>query len=714
MMIAAGLLSTFAAAQGSDTTWKSMMELDRPGPACVLKGIELGPLHSIDLALEPFTVMADDAKIIVQGADGERLLDHDQLVHTYRGTVVGEQGTRAFVSVTEEKINGFISREDGLYWMTTDRADPADELKLHVMHARDVPAWNRPGVDFCGVVDGAIDQKKMLGLGADRSGASCVVVEIAYDSDYEYTRDFFSGDATASSAYMVTLGSAVSTIFDDQLGVKLVINYTRVWEVNEDPYDPTGDDMLYQFQNHWNNNMGFVDRDVAHILSGRDNLPYGGVAFGSTLCNGNAAYSVSGYLNGSFPSPLEDNNGGNWDLIVQAHELGHNFGASHTHDIGIDNCAGGDCDDAFGATIMSYCHLCPGGVGNQVLEFHPQIKNQMNSLLGAVSCDEPGLPSDAIDDNIFTGVNQPIDCDVLLNDIGASCDPSLVDISSFEETTPNGGTITLVPASPFSPRDQLRYTPSLGFSSIDTFGYELASGQSATVIVAVGSSEDVLFVPAQYPTIQLAIDAARDGDEIIVAPGVYTDDGDSIAKFNGKQIYLHSSDGPEFTILDGERQRPVIELIFSEDETTVVEGFTIIRGYSTIGGGLRIDGTPRIIDCIVRDNDAQGLAGGMVTSDLVGPELYNVRFCHNILGTSISAHTFGNWVNVDGGTTEDDWCECPGDADRSGAVTIDDLLTVLLGWGSDCLGCDEDLYVDGRIGIEDLLQVLSAWDQPCP
>ena len=388
MVIAAGLLSTFAAAQGSDTTWKSMMELDRPGPACVLKGIELGPLHSVDLALEPFTVMADDAKIIVQGADGERLLDHDELVHTYRGTVVGEQGTRAFVSVTEEKINGFISREDGLYWMTTDRADPADELKLHVMHARDVPAWNRPGVDFCGVVDGAIDQKKMLGLGADRSGASCVVVEVAYESDYEYTRDFFSGDATASSAYMVTLGSAVSTIFDDQLGVKLVINYTRVWEVNEDPYDPTGDDMLYQFQNHWNNNMGFVDRDVAHILSGRDNLPYGGVAFGSTLCNGNAAYSVSGYLNGSFPSPLEDNNGGNWDLVVQAHELGHNFGAEHTHeycppiDTCTTNCTGGTACSL--GTLMSYCHSC-GGMNSIDLRFHPQVSNIMRSRVDA-SC----------------------------------------------------------------------------------------------------------------------------------------------------------------------------------------------------------------------------------------------------------------------------------------------------------------------------------------
>lgn len=104
----------------------------------------------------------------------------------------------------------------------------------------------------------------------------------------------------------------------------------------------------------------------------------------------------------------------------------------------------------------------------------------------------------------------------------------------------------------------------------------------------------------------------------------------------------------------------------------------------------------------------------MVSYDLVGPELYNVRFCHNLLGPSISSHIYGNWINVDDDSTEEDWCECPGDADRNGAVTIDDLLAILLEWNSDCLGCDEDLYIDGRIGVEDLLQVLSSWDQPCP
>ena len=47
--------------------------------------------------------------------------------------------------------------------------------------------------------------------------------------------------------------------------------------------------------------------------------------------------------------------------------------------------------------------------------------------------------------------------------------------------------------------------------------------------------------------IQDAIDAAKDGDEIIVAPGTYFE----TINFLGKAIWLHSSDGREMTIIDG-------------------------------------------------------------------------------------------------------------------------------------------------------------------
>ncbi len=48
-------------------------------------------------------------------------------------------------------------------------------------------------------------------------------------------------------------------------------------------------------------------------------------------------------------------------------------------------------------------------------------------------------------------------------------------------------------------------------------------------------------------SIQDAIVAAMDGDEIVVAPGTYFETID----FFGKAIWLHSSDGAEVTTIDG-------------------------------------------------------------------------------------------------------------------------------------------------------------------
>ena len=76
--------------------------------------------------------------------------------------------------------------------------------------------------------------------------------------------------------------------------------------------------------------------------------------------------------------------------------LGHNFDAPHTHDMypQIDNCAGGDCVGADNGTIMSYCHLCPGGMSNIVLNFHDRIIDEeiLPYLNFSVSCDLTGNP----------------------------------------------------------------------------------------------------------------------------------------------------------------------------------------------------------------------------------------------------------------------------------------------------------------------------------
>ncbi len=130
-------------------------------------------------------------------------------------------------------------------------------------------------------------------------------------------------------------------------------------------------------------------------------------------------------------------------------------------------------------------------------------------------------------------------------------------------------------------------------------------GVAISAIFALGSSD--VTVPDKYPTIQEAIDAAEDGDEIIVDIGVYRENID----FRGKSITLRSTDpdDPEVvdsTIIDGGNSGAVVSFRSGESEEAVLSGFTITRG-----GGLLISGgsSPVIKKNNIEDNSAEVGAG---------------------------------------------------------------------------------------------------------
>jgi len=100
-----------------------------------------------------------------------------------------------------------------------------------------------------------------------------------------------------------------------------------------------------------------------------------------------------------------------------------------------------------------------------------------------------------------------------------------------------------------------------------------------------------------YPTIQQAIDAAQNGDIVIVYPGTYTENID----FKGKNITLRSED-PE---IDGGRQGSTV--CFRSGETATLHGFTIRNGKGGDhgGGGILIqNASPTIERNVIQNNEA--------------------------------------------------------------------------------------------------------------
>jgi hypothetical protein len=132
----------------------------------------------------------------------------------------------------------------------------------------------------------------------------------------------------------------------------------------------------------------------------------------------------------------------------------------------------------------------------------------------------------------------------------------------------------------------------------------------------------VLRVPSQYPTIQAGIDAAVEGDTVLVADGTYTGDGNRDLDFGGVNMVVMSEHGPEVTIIDceGDSLDPHRGFYFHgrEDSSSVVEGFTITNGFRHGYGGeacggavLCVTSSPTIRGDIIIGNTAGGYGGGI-------------------------------------------------------------------------------------------------------
>jgi hypothetical protein len=72
------------------------------------------------------------------------------------------------------------------------------------------------------------------------------------------------------------------------------------------------------------------------------------------------------------------------------------------------------------------------------------------------------------------------------------------------------------------------------------------------ICLPLTATGDIILVPLDQPTIQAGIDAALDGDTVLVADGTYTGPGNTDISISGKSITLRSENGPAACIIDCE------------------------------------------------------------------------------------------------------------------------------------------------------------------
>jgi hypothetical protein len=143
-------------------------------------------------------------------------------------------------------------------------------------------------------------------------------------------------------------------------------------------------------------------------------------------------------------------------------------------------------------------------------------------------------------------------------------------------------------------------------------------------IISGKAAAGVLHVPADYPSIQAAIDVAASKDTVLVSPGTYFENLD----FKGKAITVTSAAGAEVTIIDGQRAGAVVNFGNGEDADSILAGFTLQNGYSTWGSGISLIGSsPTIVRNIIQYNDEAGGywgagIGGWSSSPIIEQNLF--------------------------------------------------------------------------------------------
>jgi hypothetical protein len=161
-----------------------------------------------------------------------------------------------------------------------------------------------------------------------------------------------------------------------------------------------------------------------------------------------------------------------------------------------------------------------------------------------------------------------------------------------------------------------------GSSCIDAGNYESAFDPDETrrdlgalpFTHEEGSGQRVRWVPGNYNTIQDAIDAANDGDVVLVWPGSYRSSLQLTKSITLASLAISRGRIPfqmnfrDSTILTSPGQMPAFA-VFSEENriNTRIEGFTISR--SQQGGIILVDCDASITGCLVENNINGGLFG---------------------------------------------------------------------------------------------------------
>ena len=327
----------------------------------------------LELELEPHDLRAEGYVAEETIADGVRLpVKSDGPVRTFKGRVRGKNNAQARFTVDEESFEGSILTPEERYYIEPARrylssADPSEFL---FYKATDV-IETEPATCAVSLHEKVSEAADKMGevesiSSAIRSGepvmanalAAPLEAQLATEADFEYVTAL--GGSVNANNEILSIMNQVEGVYQAEIGLSFSIVHQHTWATSADPYTTVDPVLaLKEFTNYWNANFQAVQRDLAHMWTGKDLTSTAGVGWSGVVCGApESAYSLSERL---IPAPQK--------YVLPAHEIGHNFGASHT-----------DSNAACANTIMQSV-----ATDNSVISFCQTSRDQITSFINANS-----------------------------------------------------------------------------------------------------------------------------------------------------------------------------------------------------------------------------------------------------------------------------------------------------------------------------------------
>ncbi|MCE3282650.1 MAG: hypothetical protein K0Q66_1387, partial [Chitinophagaceae bacterium] len=211
-------------------------------------------------------------------------------------------------------------------------------------------------------------------------GSNLRTYRLAVACTGEYATAVGAATAAAANNVILTTVNRVNGIYERDLSVRLTLiaNNTSILFTNSgsDPFTGNNDAdvLINESQTVIDANITSANYDIGHTFS----TGAGGLAQSPSVCIGGS--KARGVTGSTLPT------GDAYDVDFVAHEIGHQFGASHTFNATTVNCGGGNrsastaVEPGSGITIMGYAGIC--GASNDLAPhsipyFHAISQNQI-------------------------------------------------------------------------------------------------------------------------------------------------------------------------------------------------------------------------------------------------------------------------------------------------------------------------------------------------